>query len=77
MQLDDLLSDLAKAKDIEAAARLDVCDRAQDHRVTKHKLERAEQCLEAASEQVERIRGELHRLVEAQTHSQFDDELID
>lgn len=75
MQLEDLLADLAKAKDIEAAAAMDVCDRAQDHRVTKAKLERAEQCHAAAKEQAERLRRRVHQTIEAQTHSQFEDEL--
>jgi hypothetical protein len=74
-QLDDLMSDLAKAKDIEAAAQMDVSDRAQDHRDTKAKLDRAEQCLAAASENVTRLRRTLHRVIEAQTHSMFDDDL--
>lgn len=76
-QLDDLLTDLAKAKDVEAAAKRDVCDRAQDHRETEAKLRRAEQRLEDATKRADRARLELHRIVEAQTHSAFDDELVE
>jgi ATP-dependent Clp protease ATP-binding subunit ClpA len=74
-QLDDLMSDLAKAKDIEAAAQMDVSDRAVDERLAQSRRAWAESCLESASEQVTKIRRELHRVIEAQTHSMFDDDL--
>jgi hypothetical protein len=73
-QLDELLSDLAKAKDVEAAAALDACDRAQDLREAKDKLARADHCHAAAKSQTERIRAALHAVIEAQTHSAFEDE---
>lgn len=73
-QLDDLISDLAKAKDIEAAAALDACDRAQDMREAKAKLATADHRHVAAKEQTGRIRKALHELLEAQTHSCFEDE---
>ena len=76
MQLDDLMSDLAKAKDIEAAAKMDVSDRAQDHRDTKVKLDRAEQHLSAASERVTMLRRRVHGLIEMHTHSMFDDDPV-
>lgn len=73
-QLDELLSDLARAKDIEAAAALDACDRAQDVREARDKLDRADRCHRIAKEQTGRIRAEIHKLIEAQTHSAFEDE---
>lgn len=75
MQLDELLDDLAKAKDIEAAAKRDVCDRAADHRETKARLKRAEDRLTQAIDQAAACRRALHRIIEAQTHSAFDDEI--
>ena len=37
-QLDDLMNKLERARACEKAAAMDVCDRADDHRLTKSRL---------------------------------------
>lgn len=68
MQLDEAIDKLTKAKEVEAAAKLDVRD-------YRHRLKRAEQRLEAAMDEAKACRVAVLERIEAQTDSAFDDEI--
>ena len=70
--LDSLMSDLAKAREVEKAAAMDVCDRADDHRLTRARLKQAEQRHEAAKAESERIRRRIDFAIDMQADSDLD-----
>lgn len=72
MQLDSLMNDLAKAREVEKAAAMDVCDRADDHRLTKARLAKAEQAYEAAKAESDRIRKRIDFAIDMQADSDLD-----
>lgn len=76
-QLDHLIEALRLAKEIEAAAELDFHDRTEGMIDAKRKCQQAEDRMKAAREQANNARLAVHCRIEAQTHSSFDDELIE
>ena len=70
--LDSLMTDLAKAREVEKAAAMDVCDRADDHRLTKARLAKAEQRHEAAKAESDRIRKRIDFAIDMQADSDLD-----
>lgn len=75
-QLSKLIDELTKANDCVAAAKMDVSDRAQDRRMAETKLAWAESCLTAEVERAERIRKRIDHVIDARSHSGYDDEPI-
>ena len=73
-QLDELLNDLALAKDCTAAAVLDKLDRADDLVDVQRKLYESERRLNACIAQEEAVRKAVLDRIEAQTHSAYEDE---
>lgn len=71
-QLAALIDELRRDNDCIAAAQMDVSDRAQDHRVTKDKLDRATQELAAWEARAEITRRKVNRAIDARAHSMFD-----
>lgn len=76
-QLTALIDELRRDNDCLAAAQMDVSDRAQDHRVTKDRLTRAEQELEAWKARAEITRRRVNKAIDARAHSMFDAEADD
>ena len=76
MQLDDqlaeLIDELRRDNDCIAAAQMDVSDRAQDVRVAKAKLERAEQGMAACEARAAITKRRIDRAIDARAHSMFD-----
>lgn len=72
MHIDSLLDQLAKAREVEKAAAMDVCDRADDHRLTKARLAKAEQRHEAARANAEHIRRRIDFVIDMQADSDLD-----
>jgi hypothetical protein len=73
-QLDELLNDLALAKDCTAAAVLDKLDRADDLVDAQRKIYESERHLNACIVQEEAARKAVLNRIEAQTHSAYEDE---
>ena len=73
-QLSILMDRLARARDVEAAAELEVRELTQDEAIIARKRERAERCLKHAVAKVEEAWGAVRRQIDAQTHSAFEDE---
>ena len=71
-QLNDLVSELEKARAVEKAAAMDVCDRAEDHRLTKTRLAKAEQRYNAAKAQAEQIRQRIDFAIDMRADSDLD-----
>ena len=67
-----LLDQLEKARACEKAAAMDVCDRADDHRLTKARLAKAEQLHEAAKANAEQIRRRIDFVIDMQADSDLD-----
>ena len=70
--LDDLLDQLEKARACEKAAAMDVCDRADDHRLTKDRLDKATQAHEAAKAIAEQIRRRIDFVIDMRAESDLD-----
>jgi hypothetical protein len=74
-QLDTLIEELRVARNIEAAAELDLHDREMDLRAAKSRWSDAQARLKDAHDSAMNARLAVHSRIEAQTHSIFDDEL--
>ena len=72
-QLDELLDDLARARDTEAAARMDVKDREADEGEATEKRRRSEHRLLTCIEQTRRARVAVNDFVDWQTRSPIDE----
>lgn len=70
-----LMERLGRARDVEAAAQLDVRDRKADEATAAEKRERAERCLKHAKAKVEEAWRAVRAQIDAQTHSMFEGEL--
>jgi hypothetical protein len=77
-QLDELMDDLARARDSEAAARMDVADREADEVAAARKVRTAQGRLMTCIEYVRRARVAINDFVDWQTRSTLEeaDELM-
>jgi hypothetical protein len=77
-ELSELMDDLARARDTEAAARMDVRDRKEDEAEIVGKRIRAESRLTSCIEQTRKVRAALNDYVDWQTRSTIEeaDELM-
>lgn len=73
LRLDELREQLAKARECERAAAMDVGDRAQDVREHKERLAKAEQRHEAAKAESDRIRKRIDFVIDAEAESDLDE----
>jgi hypothetical protein len=74
-QLDSLIEELRVARNIEAAAELDLHDREHELRSAKARWSEAQARFKDAHDNAMNARLAVHSRIEAQTHSIFDDEL--
>lgn len=75
LQLDALLENLSRAKNIEAAALLDVKDRQADEAKATERRQRAERAARNAAERVENARLAIRVRIEAQTDCDYDPQI--
>lgn len=73
-QLETLIASLALAKNIEAAAQLDLKDREADVADAEARVKRAEEAICYASERVKNAWLQVRMRIDAQTHSMFEND---